>query len=234
MPSQPARPGIVALPSEFVSLHLPRMTNLVELKVALHLFGLIAVQTTRPRRVSWDALVSDPVLQQSLLAAAPHSAYVDVLSEGLAAAVQRGVFVHVVRTDPYGRAVNWYVVDTAENRRWAALPSAPVAATVHDPAPDLIRLYEQHIGVVTPLVLAELRAAAERYPAHWFADALREAAVANVRSWRYVQKILQQWVKEGRDAHLRDERLTPDTYTDGQYGDLFRRGSDTSDLDDLS
>ena len=234
MPGTPQRPAIVSVPSEFISLHLPRITNIIELKVTLHVYGLVAAQTTRPRRISWDTLVSDPVLQQSLLAAAPHSAYVDVLSEGLAAAVQRGVFLHVVRGDPYGRAVNWYLVDTAENRRWAALPSTPASPDVHDAAPDILRLYEQHIGVVTPLVLAEIRAASERYPAHWFADALREAAVANVRSWRYVNKILQQWAKEGRDAHLREPGLVADHYTDGQYGDLFRRGSDTSDLEDLS
>lgn len=234
MPSAPQRSAIVALPSEFVTLHLPRMTNLVELKVALHVYGLVATQTSRPRRVSWDTLVNDPVLQQSLLVAAPHSAYIDVLSEGLAAAVQRGCFVHVVRADQYGRAVNWYLVDTAENRRWAAAPSTPANPVVHDAAPDILRLYEQHIGVVTPMVLAEIRAAVDKYPAHWFADALREAAVANVRSWRYVNKILQQWAKEGRDAHLREPGLQPEQYTDGQYGDLFRRGSDTSDLEDLS
>lgn len=234
MPTTPQRNAVVALPSEFITLHLPRITNLVELKVSLHLYGLVAAQTTRPRRVSWDTLVNDPVLQQSLLVVAPHSAFIDVLSEGLAAAVQRGSFLHVVRADPYGRAVNWYMVDTAENRRWASLPSAPATPVVHDAAPDVIRLYEQHIGVVTPMVLAEIRAAAERYPAHWFADALREAAVANVRSWRYVNKILQQWAKEGRDQHLREPGLVPDEYTAGQYGDLFRRGSDTSDLEDLS
>ena len=226
----PQRQTVVPLPTEFIRIHLPRITSIVELKVSLHLYGLITSQTTRPRRVSWDALSSDPVLTQSLLVVAPHSAYLDVLSEGLGAAVQRGSFLHVIRPDQHGRAVNWYLVDTRENRRWAELSADPVAATSGEPAPDVLRLYEQHIGVVTPMLLAELRAAASIYPTHWFAEAMREAVVANVRSWRYVNKILQKWAKDGRDSHLREPGLSAEAYTEGAYGDLFRRGSDTSDL----
>ena len=224
------RQALVPLPAEFIRIHLPRITSIVELKVSLHLYGLITSQTTRPRRVSWDALSNDPVLTQSLLVVAPHSAYLDVLSEGLGAAVQRGSFLHVIRPDQHGRAVNWYLVDTRENRRWSELSADPVAATSGEPAPDVLRLYEQHIGVVTPMLLAELRAAASIYPTHWFAEAMREAVVANVRSWRYVNKILQKWAKDGRDSHLREPGLSAEAYTEGAYGDLFRRGSDTSDL----
>ena len=68
------------------------------------------------------------------------------------------------------------------------------------------------------------------------ADAIREAVLANVRSWRYIAKILARWSKDGRgDA----TPTTPGTeidvtrYTDGAYGDLFRRGSDVSDLEPL-
>jgi DnaD/phage-associated family protein len=229
-PSAHNRTGVVPLPADFIAVHLPRITSIVELKVSLHLYGLITAQTTRPRRVSWDTLLFDTVLQQSLLVVASSSAYSDVLSEGLAAAVQRGSFLHTVRLDQHGRAVNWYVVDTVENRRWADVQTDSVTAPVGEPAPDVLRLYEQHIGVVTPMLLAELRAAARLYPSHWFAEAMREAVVANVRSWRYVHKILQKWAKDGRDSHLREPALSADHYTEGAYGDLFRRGSDTSDL----
>jgi DnaD/phage-associated family protein len=229
-PAAPNRTGVVPVPADFITVHLPRITSIVELKVSLHLYSLITAQTTRPRRVSWDALLFDTVLQRSLLVVAPSSAYSDVLSEGLAAAVQRGSFLHVVRSDQHGRAVNWYVVNTVENRRWADVQTDMVSTSGAEAAPDVLRLYEQHIGVVTPMLLAELRAAAQLYPAHWFAEAMREAVVANARSWRYVSKILQTWAKDGRDSHLREPELSADRYTEGAYGDLFRRGSDTSDL----
>ena len=54
----PQRQTVVPLPTEFIRIHLPRITSIVELKVSLHLYGLITSQTTRPRRVSWDALTS--------------------------------------------------------------------------------------------------------------------------------------------------------------------------------
>jgi DnaD/phage-associated family protein len=99
-----------------------------------------------------------------------------------------------------------------------------------------VAVYEQHIGVVTPMILAELQRAEAQYPATWVPDAIREAVLANVRSWRYIAKILARWSKDGRgDATPVTPGMEIDVtrYTDGAYGDLFRRGSDTSDLEPL-
>src|SRR5262249_25862600 len=97
--------------------------------------------------------------------------------------------------------------------------------------PPLITLYEQNIGLVTPLLIDELREAEERYPIHWIEDAIREAVRANARSWRYIRKVLERWAANGRqDAKDRAERpIDVEKYFDGTYGDLFRRGSDTSE-----
>jgi DnaD/phage-associated family protein len=96
----------------------------------------------------------------------------------------------------------------------------------------VLTLYEQNIGLITPMLLEELREAEERYPPHWIADAIREAVRANARSWRYIKKVLERWAAHGRqDATDRAERpINIEKYTNGTYGDLFRRGSDTSDL----
>jgi predicted molibdopterin-dependent oxidoreductase YjgC len=96
---------------------------------------------------------------------------------------------------------------------------------------DFIRDFmPEKVAEVCGVPAEKIRAAARLYPSHWFAEAMREAVVANVRSWRYVHKILQKWAKDGRDSHLREPALSADHYTEGVYGDLFRRGSDTSDL----
>jgi DNA replication protein len=136
-----------------------------------------------------------------------------------------------------GRAVNWYVVNTTANRLWAervGLAGAALApnAALPEERPELITLYEQNIGLVTPLLLDELREAEERYPTHWIEDAIREAVRANARSWRYIRKVLERWAAHGRqDAPDRTDRpIDIEKYTNGAYGDLFRRGSDTSDL----
>jgi DnaD/phage-associated family protein len=237
------RQGLVPLPPGFVERHLVHITNIVELKVTLHLCALVVQQRSQPRRVSWELLVADPLMRQSLMAVAPHSNVEDVLAEGLAAAVQRGSVLHVVQSDKHGRAINWYLVRTDANDAWA---TARDVSTTDEPVvvrevPSLVGLYEQHLGIVTPFIVAELKRAELQYPSGWIEEAMREAVVANVRSWRYVSKILQRWASQGRGNRPTDsapaastETIDADRYTSGAYGDLFRRGSDTSDLEPMS
>lgn len=242
--SATTRQGLVPLPPDFVERHLAHITNIVELKVTLHVCAVVVQQRSQPRRVSWDMLIADPLIRQSLQAVAPHTSVDDVLAEGLAAAVQRGTLLHVVQPDKHGRVINWYLVYTESNAQWArshdvATSDLPVVTKEH---PSLLSLYEQHLGVVTPLIIAELTRAEQQYPAGWIEEAMREAVLANVRSWRYVSKILQRWASQGRGdmqsyATTRDRtavEINADQYTNGAYGDLFRRGSDTSDLEPMS
>lgn len=228
---------LVGLPPELFTDVLPQITLPSELKVTLHVFYRMSRQRgSAPRRVNWDELAADKTLRRGLRAVSKLRAPDDLLAEGLEAAVQRSTLLHVVVPGD-GRAVNWYVVNTAANRLWAEqIGLAHTALAPNGAAPDdrpaLITLYERNIGLVTPMLLDELREAEDRYPLHWIEDAIREAVRANARSWRYISKVLERWAAHGRqDAANRPERpIDVDKYTSGAYGDLFRRGSDTSDL----
>ena len=228
---------LVGLPPELFTEVLPQIALPSELKVTLHVFYRMSRQRGgAPRRVSWDELAADKTLRRSLRGVSKLRAPDDLLAEGLEAAVQRTTLLHVVVPDD-GRAINWYVVNTAANRLWAERVGQAGAALAPnesggDDRPALITLYEQNIGLVTPLLIDELREAEDRYPMHWIEDAIREAVRANARSWRYISKVLERWAAHGRqDAPNRAERpIDVDKYTNGSYGDLFRRGSDTSDL----
>jgi len=228
---------LVRLPPEFFSEVLPHVTLPSELKVTLHVFyRLSRLRGAAPRRVSWDELATDKLLRRGLRTISKLRTPEDLLAEGLEAAVRRTTLLHVVLPDD-GRAVNWYVVNTAANQMWAervGLAGAALApnGALPEERPALITLYEQNIGLVTPLLLDELREAEERYPTHWIEDAIREAVRANARSWRYIKKVLERWAAHGRqDSQNRSERpIDVEKYTDGSYGDLFRLGSDTSDL----
>lgn len=228
---------LVGLPPELFTEILPQITLASELKVTLHLFYRLSRQRgPAPRRVSWDELMADRVLRRGLRAISKLRSPEELLAEGVEAAVRRETIIHVVLPAD-GRAVNWYIVNTAANRGWAALASQAGVAlgpngTLADERPPLMTLYEQNIGLITPLLLDDLREAEERYPAHWIEDAIREAVRANARSWRYIKKVLERWAAHGRqDAQDRAERpIDVEKYTNGAYGDLFRRGSDTTDL----
>lgn len=66
--------------------------------------------------------------------------------------------------------------------------------------PNIFVLYEQNIGLLSPLIAEELKEAADRYPAEWIEAAFREAVLYNKRNWKYIRAILRRWETEGRQA----------------------------------
>jgi len=72
------------------------------------------------------------------------------------------------------------------------------AAHVHVERPNIFVLYEQNIGLLSPLIVDELRDAADRYPTEWIESAFRAAVQHNKRKWSYIRAILRRWEAEGR------------------------------------
>ncbi|MBV8695216.1 MAG: DnaD domain protein [Chloroflexi bacterium] len=66
--------------------------------------------------------------------------------------------------------------------------------------PNIFVLYEQNIGLLSPLIADELKDAADQYPAEWIEAAFREAVQQNKRNWKYIRAILRRWETEGRQA----------------------------------
>jgi DNA replication protein len=66
--------------------------------------------------------------------------------------------------------------------------------------PNIFVLYEQNIGLLSPLLADELKDAADQYPADWIEAAFREAVQHNKRKWSYIRAILRRWETEGRQA----------------------------------
>ncbi|HEV2474582.1 MAG TPA: DnaD domain protein, partial [Chthonomonadales bacterium] len=66
--------------------------------------------------------------------------------------------------------------------------------------PNIFILYEQNIGLLSPLIADELKDAAEQYPVEWIEAAFREAVLHNKRKWSYIRAILRRWETEGRQT----------------------------------
>lgn len=66
--------------------------------------------------------------------------------------------------------------------------------------PNIFVLYEQNIGLLSPLIADELKDAADQYPAEWIEAAFREAVQQNKRKWSYIRAILRRWETEGRQV----------------------------------
>lgn len=64
--------------------------------------------------------------------------------------------------------------------------------------PNIFVLYEQNIGLLTPMLANQLEDAADHYPAEWVEAAFSEAVQRNKRNWKYISAILRRWETEGR------------------------------------
>lgn len=215
----------IKLPQEFFTEVLPHISQPSELKVTLHVFFLLKASRRRPRMVEWATLMADPALSRSLRAIAPLRPTEDVLIDGMEAAVRRGSLLHVpVPEGP--RVGNWYLANTDRNRTWSMRVSGgdivwhPAPGSPPD-RPTVFSLYEANIGVLTPMLAAELREAEETYPEAWFVEAIREAVRSNKRSWRYIRAVLERWARDGRDGGLVD---TEDhrRYISGALSDIIK------------
>ena len=192
---------VTPLPNLFFSELCPAIDDLAELKVTLHVFWLLAHRKGNAMtRVTLSELRADRTLMQSLAAcdAQPD----DALTRALAAATERGTLLH--------RAIDgddvYFLNDDAGRRAYekseraeGALPrgAAREPAPVVD-RPNIFALYEQNIGLLTPMLSEELKDAEHEYPAEWVEDAFRIAVKQNKRSWAYISGILKRMKTEGR------------------------------------
>ena len=222
-----------------------------ELKVALRIAGLVAIQAGRrgvPPSVSLAELLDDRTLRRAAGLGSEES-----VREALARALARGSLV-AARVGAETRIwVNDERVDEYLSRAGiAALEPidiagfAPVSTTEEKPRersadrgprPNIFALYEQHIGTFGHGMAEQLRAAEEEYPARWINEAFAIASEQNVRSWGYVHAILRRWLQEGkpvpsttakgpqRDNRHVDGKLGHDTAPDSRTGYLesYRR-----------
>lgn len=224
--------NLVPLPAEFFTAVLPSISSPAELKVTLHIFWAVSRQRGRAKRVDWETLLADETLTQGLRAISALRPAAELLEEGLARAVERGSILHVVSAEA-GRAVNWYLVNTAANRAWAERQHGArlePTASLPPPAPGIFALYEQNIGLLTPMLVEELREADRKYPAQWLEEAVRAAVEANIRNWRYIRRILERWEADGKESapHRSEQSFDLSKYTSGKYAAFFGR-TDTND-----
>jgi DnaD/phage-associated family protein len=63
--------------------------------------------------------------------------------------------------------------------------------------PNIFTVYEEEIGMLTPMIADALDDAEKTYPPGWVEDALHEAALNNARNWKYAEACLKSWRKKG-------------------------------------
>ena len=190
------------VPSPLLGPLLMEMDDLAELRLVLRVIWLLQQKRGPHRSVTMAELHADPVLARA----------VDGESSPVAAALERGVrrgvllrldlagedpaCVHVTLNDEPGRRTMQRLRASGADERTTPFAGPPPPTERR----NIYRLYEENIGVITPMIAEELRAAEETYLSDWIAAAFREAVVRNRRHWRYVARILERWATEGRGS----------------------------------
>jgi len=229
----PARTKFTAIPNSFFSALLPQISDIAELKTTLHIFQVVYQKRGYPRFTTYKELLSSKSLMSSLRGTSPPE---EALRQALEMATRRGTILHIV-LDRDGAPEDVYFLNTASDRQVAAkIQSGELALSGlkakeqpyidAEAPPDIFTLYEQNIGMLTPLIAEELKEAMKLYPETWIKDAINEAIALNKRSWRYIERILERWSTEGRgDGTYRGDskKKGPDKYIKQKYGHMVRR-----------
>ena len=87
----------------------------------------------------------------------------------------------------------------------------PDEARLRVQRPNIFVLYEQNIGVLTPLIADQLRDMEKTYPPDWIDEAFEIAVSRNKRHLRYIQSVLKRWETEGRRRRIAMKSLARDT-----------------------
>jgi len=195
------RTDSIPLPRPVIIQVLPEIRDLSELKAILYIVYIINEKCEQPRYVSYKEL-----LAHELMASVGETA----LRQGLKLALAHGVLSHS-SADINGEKEDIYFTKDDSH----------IASNL-----NIFTLYEQNIGMITPMIAEELKEAENLYPPQWIEEAFKEAVTLNKRSWKYIARILERWASEGKDIGEHRGNIKkggPDKYIKGKYGHLVKR-----------
>ena len=230
----PARMTFTPIPNLFLNRLMPDISDITELKITLHIMEILYRKKGYPRFVTFSELLSNISLINSLKEAAEPAK--ESLHKALEKASKRETLLHL-SIEQDGKSEDIYFLSTPPDSQAVAriqngelkLPGLKVGIktpTVTDDLPNIFTLYEDNIGILTPMISEELKEAEKLYPITWIQDAIKEAVNHGKRKWSYIAAILENWSIEGRSdgAYKRDSKKDdPDKYIKGKYGHMVQR-----------
>ncbi len=199
---------------------LEDIEDLAELKCTLRSLWILHRKKGYPRYLTEGELVADKVLLIGLkhLDAPPG----DAIRRGMKRGVERGTFLSMSVTslpggqtghqgsESEGREELYFLNDEAgrksvrmlkrgEYKVKPAIPREGTADGPPEPKANIFVLYEENIGMLTPLLAEEMKEAEASYPWPWIEEAFKIAVSRNVRKWSYIEATLRRWATEGKD-----------------------------------
>ena len=200
----PDRVRSIPAPVTLFGTLLEQIDDMAELKCLMRILWMLQQKKGYPRFISHSEALADRTMAISV--GGGH----DSVARALDACVRRGTLAMAIM-ESEGEEERLYALNTDRDRRALSQVSSEafvVGRSSANPTPEpwdttvdrpnIFALYESNIGLLSPMIADELKAAETLYPIDWIEDAFREAALRNVRNWRYIVRILESWEREGR------------------------------------
>ena len=194
------------VPDPLLGPILEQIDDLAELKCTLRVLWLLKHKPEDTRLVFEAEVLADPALDRGL---ANQGDAREAIRSGLQKAVERGTLMRLEVDTERGPRTVYLLNDaagieaaTALKGRQLTLGDFPIEESGPPPEhPNIFALYEDNIGLITPVMADKLKEAEQSYPWTWIQEAFELAVARNVRKWRYIESILERWATEGRGEH---------------------------------
>ncbi len=217
-----------SVPDLFFARLLPRIDSLVELKVTMHFLWVHYRQTKQV--IAKNELLADETLVESLALIDEDVAH--ALAQGLNRAVERGTLLHLQMENEEGLHDLYFLNSERGRQARAKLQEGEIGVVevsgleIVPPTkrPNIFELYEDNIGLISPILADELKDAESLYPLEWIEDAFKIAVENNVRKWSYIRAVLERMATTGRDDDPGQTQESPGKawYTDEEFRDLIQ------------
>jgi DnaD/phage-associated family protein len=218
---------LTPVPTLFFYDLLIQIDHLGELKLTIYAFWALSQREGAFRYLSRNELMEDQLLMGGF--ESPGIPAEEALDEALERAVARGTLIMVSGNFSEGSDQLYFLnsekgrtaVTAIESGNWLPADDHPIALVRQ--RPNIFTLYEQNIGPLTPIIAERLRGAEKEYPAHWIEEAIQISVENNVRKWRYIEAILEDWRRRGKDERedRGDTEKARRRYIEGQFADFW-------------
>jgi DnaD/phage-associated family protein len=185
------------VPAPLFGSLLEEIDSLEEFKVIIRMLRMIQQKKGHMPSVSFNEVMADRILVRSIVDSSG-------IRRGVESAVRRNVFIEVTSTD----GIKMFFLNSDSNRNYLVshdLGSTKAKAQENEPweanekRPKIYSLYEENIGLLTPIISEKIKEADDNYPEEWIREAIDIAVSLNKRSWSYISAILERWRIEGKE-----------------------------------
>ena len=219
----PGKVRLTPIPEQVFTEILPNINSANTLKIILYTFWVLNQRDGNIRYMRLSEYLNDPKLLDGLDVGKGTREI--VLKEALDEAIQANVLFRITGDDEE----QYIFINTDRSRslqrlfqsgKWKPGQERYLPISLDQVKPNIFQLYEQNIGLLTPLLAEKLKLAEQEYPEQWLADAFKIAIENNIRKWTYIEAVLKSWQERGRDDENR--RNTQENYSRYIEGEFSR------------